>query len=249
MKSIQTVAIVLWTAIFIVVSFAVGQILASKGIFDVTSFVTGKVTPKNDVPKDSNEEVQQNDDVINKVGQETVRIGLNVAKNQFSTYYKDYINYIMANDDLYAKNSKVTISDKEASDYVFYAISRNIDKDKYVTKANEDKIILTEASINSFVDTMFEKSIEESYKKLASNGYDKAKKEYSIDKNSDKEEYAQEITDIQNVTSNQVIVTYNCKKIESKDSKEVIKDEKNINITLVYRGGRYIVTEVEKVEK
>lgn len=249
MKSIQTTAIVLWTFIFIAVSFVAGQILASKGVFDITAFVTGKVVQKDNSTDVKNDDTVINDDVINKIGQETVRVGLNVAKSQFTTYYKDYVNYIMANDDIYAKNNKVTITNKEASDYVFYALSRNVDVGKYTANMSGNKINISEANINAFIDTMFEKSIDEAYKKIASNGYSKTNKEYSIDKNTDIEEYSEKLTNIQNVTSNQIILTYNCKKIEKKDSKENVVDEKNINITIVYRGGRYIVTEVEKLEK
>lgn len=250
MKSIQTTAIVLWTFIFIAISFAAGQILASKGVFDITAFVTGKVVQKdNNTDVKNDDDALTNDDAINKIGQETVRVGLNVAKNQFTTYYKDYVNYIMANDDLYAKNNKVTITNKEASDYVFYALSRNVDNGKYTANMNGNKVNISEANINSFIDTMFEKSIDEAYKKIASNGYSKTNKEYSIDKNTDIEEYSEQLTNVQNVTSNQIILTYDCKKIENKDSKENVVDEKTVNITIVYRGGRYIVTEVEKLEK
>ena len=217
MKSIQTTAIVLWTFIFIAVSFVAGQILASKGVFDITAFVTGKVVQKDNSTDVKNDDTVINDDVINKIGQETVRVGLNVAKSQFTTYYKDYVNYIMANDDIYAKNNKVTITNKEASDYVFYALSRNVDVDKYTANMSGNKINISEANINAFIDTMFEKSIDEAYKKIASNGYSKTNKEYSIDKNTDIEEYSEKLTNIQNVTSNQIILTYNCKKIEKKD--------------------------------
>ncbi len=159
MKLIQTTAIILWGIIFIVAAFVVGQMLASKDIFDVTAFVMGKIPEKKEnVTEIENDGNVVNDDSINKIGQETVRVGLNVAKTHFASYYKEYVNYIMAENDIYSNNNKVTITDKEASDYVFYALSRNTDKDKYNASLSGDKVNISEANINSFIDNMFEKN-------------------------------------------------------------------------------------------
>lgn len=250
MKSIQMTAIILWGVIFIVAAFVVGQMLASKDIFDVTAFVMGKIPEKKEnVTEIENDGNVVNDDSINKIGQETVRVGLNVAKMHFASYYKEYVNYIMAENDIYYNNNKVAITDKEASDYVFYALSRNTDKDKYNASLNGDKINISEANINSFIDNMFEKTITDTYKKNNTSGYDKTAKTYSISKNTDIKEYSQELTNIENVTSNQVILSFNCKKVETTNKKETVTEEKTVKLTVVYRGGRYIVTEVEKVEK
>lgn len=249
MKTIQATAIILWGVIFVVAAFVVGQILASKDIFDVTAFVMGKIPEKEDNVSDvENVDNIANDDSINKIGQETARVGLNVAKDYFSTYYKEYVNYVMAENDIYSNNNKVTITDKEASDYVFYALARNIDNEKYTANVANGKVNISEANLNSFIDNMFEKSVTETYKKNNASGYDKTGKTYSITRENDIAEYVQELTNVENVTSNQVILIFSCKKVEKTDKKETVTEEKQIKLTAVYRGGRYIVTEVEKIK-
>lgn len=243
MKSIQTIAIVLWMIIFIVAAFFVGQFLASKDIFDITSFVMGeKKDPEADKaePKD---ELLANDVVTNKIGQETVRIGLNVASNYFSDYYNDYINYILGNSDKYSEDGKVVIDNTLASDYVFYAVSRNIDGEKYSSHESTERMDITEAELNSFVDKMFGKEIDDAYKKDGKYGYSKSTKTYSMEKIEDYDEFSQELEKIENITSNQIVLTFKCMQTysEKNNNKNVI----TINLTCVYKGGRYIVTEVQ----
>lgn len=239
MKSIQTTALVLWMAIFIAAAFFVGQFLASKEIFDITPIITGDRNEEETDKEDIGDDTLANDVVIDKIGQETVRIGLNIASDYFSLYYKDYINYIINNIDKYSGSEKVIINDTLASDYVFYAIPRNIDTDKYKSSESGDRISITEAEINSFADKMFGKDIDESFKKDGKYGYDKLSKKYSIDKNTDYSEWTQELSKIENITSNELVLTFSCKKNGDKNSNETIK------LTCLYKGGRYIVTEVE----
>ncbi len=240
MKSIQMTALLLWGIIFIVLAFIVGQILASKEIFDVTGIVTGE---------GNKEEVKENplgDDLesINKIGQETVRIGLNIAKDYFSDYYSEYVNYIMSNSDSYPVNVKVNINDTLASEYAFYAISNEIDEEKYLSYDNDDEVIVLESSINSFIDTMFEKEIDDAFKKDGKYGYDKISRKYTVDKNNTSNIYLQELDNIENVTANQMILTYTCRSVNTKDGEK--KAVNDVELTVVYKGGRYIVTEVEK---
>ena len=233
MKSIQMTALLLWGIIFIVAAFIVGQILASKEIFDITGIVTGE---------GNEEEIKENplgDDLesINKIGQETVRIGLNMAKDYFSDYYSSYINYVMSNSDSYPVNVKVNISDTLASEYA-------VDEEKYLSYDSEDEVIVLESSINSFIDIMFKKEIDDAFKKDGKYGYDKTTRKYTVEKNNTAKTYLQELDNIQNVTANQIILTYNCRSVNVKDGEK--KAVNDINLTVVYKGGRYIVTEVEK---
>lgn len=239
MKSIQTTALVLWMFIFIIGAFVLGQILISKDIFDITPIITGDRS-KEKSDEEINNEALESGISINKIGQETVRIGLNVALDYFSEYYREYINYIMKNIDKYSEKGIVTINDTLASDYAFYAVSRNIDVDKYKSNYANNIINISEAEINSLVDIMFGKNIDQSFKKDIKYGYDKASRKYSINKLSDHDEYSQELQRIENATSNKVVLTYGCKaKGSSTQNIEIIK------MTCVYKGGRYIVTEIQ----
>lgn len=242
MKSIQATALILWMLIFIAAAFILGQFLASKNIFDLTSIITGESGDKNNDNGIIDDELA-NDVVNNKIGKETVRVGLNVAKNYFEDYYKDYINYLMGNLEKYNGGEKVVINDVLASDYVFYAIANNIDKDKYFSNNQDNNIGITEAEVNSFIDKMFEKNIDAAYKKQGKYGYDKINKEYSVEKTSVHSEYSQEIEKIENITSNKVILEYSCFQIaDNKNNKPSIQNK--IQLTVEYTGGRYIVTEI-----
>lgn len=244
MKSIQMTALILWGAIFMIAAFILGQFLVSKDIFDITGLFTinGEDEGNESLGSENNlDDELASDIVINKIGQETIRIGLNVGKDYFSEYYKDYINYIMVDEKLYKQDQKVTITDELASDYVFYAVARGVDIDKYTSEESEDKISITEGNLNSFVDKMFAKSVAKEYKDDSSNGYDKVTKTYRIEKNDNLEESIQELTSIENITSNQIKLIFDCK-TESNQKNQ-------INMYVVYRGGRYILTDVEKLEK
>ena len=242
MKSIQATALILWMVIFIAASFILGQFLASKGILDVTSVITGQ-THDTKVENDETEDELANDVVITKVGQETVRIGLNVAYDYFSDYYKEYINYIMNNIDIYSESESIVINNTLASDYVFYAVSRKVDIFKYKSNEDNNVISISEAEMNSFVDKMFEKEIDESFKKQSKYGYDKTSKKYIMDKIDDSVEYLQELQNIENISANELVLTYKCSKLEG--SKELAKEMETIKLTCIYKGGRYIITEVK----
>ena len=245
MKSIQMTAIILWGVIFIAAAFVLGQFLIRENIFDITGIITGEGSKEKTGTQIDDE--LANDVVIDKIGQETVRVGLNVVENYFLEYYEEYVNYIMSNSDSYPINKKVSIDEALASDYVFYAVSNNIDVDKYISNIQNDKVIVTEAEINSFVDKMFEQEIDDTLKSDSKNGYDKVSKKYSVDKSNVHDKYVQELDKIENVTSNQIILTYDCKKVNSESSK--VEMQISINLTAIYKGGRYIVTDVEKIEK
>jgi len=241
-KSIQITALVLWVTIFIVAAFVLGQFLVSKDIFDVTYFITGQQKEKESTENKVEDELA-NDVMINKIGQETVRVGLNIAKEYFSNYYKGYLNYIMANNEKYKANEKTAITNTLASDYVFYAISKGTDLDKYKSNVMENEIIISESEINSFVDMMFGKEIDEAYKKDGKYGYDKLSKKYSMEKSNPSGEYSQELQKIENVTSNQIELTFSCKMINGKS--DTVKKEETIKLICIYKGGRYVVTEVQ----
>lgn len=233
MKSIQTIALLLWMIIFVVAAFILGQFLVSKDIFDITEIIIGQTSSE-----DRN--VTQTDDSsssTNKVGKETVRIGLNIANDYFEKYYKEYINYIISNSEIYHSGKKIFIGEDLASDYVFYAMARNIDTDKYTCELSGDKIVVTEAEANSFIDKMFAKEISEILMNDYKNGYDRTSRKYNIEKNNKHSEFIQELSNIQNVTSNELILAYICK---NGNEHNVVK------LTVVYKGGRYIVTEVLK---
>lgn len=244
MKSIQMTAIILWGIIFIAAAFVLGQFLVSKNVFDITSIITGEDN-KEETTTQIDDELA-NDIVINKVGQETVRVGLNMAKEYFSEYYEEYINYIMSNTDSYPTNQKVQVNDTLASEYVFYAVSASIDSDKYSSNEEDGKILITEAEVNSFADKMFEKEIDEAFKKDGKYSYNSANKNYSIEKISEHEEYVQELSKIENITSNQMVLTYECKNVSEKNSK--VELENTIKLTVTYKGGRYLVSDVEKIK-
>ena len=130
MKSFQVVALLLWGFIFIVAAFVLGQFLASNNIFDVSEIIAGK--KDNDEKIESEiEDILDSDIVIDKIGQETVRIGYNVAREHFGNYYEAYINYIIENATMYPENEKVEITETLATDYVFYSVSNNVDTQKY----------------------------------------------------------------------------------------------------------------------
>jgi len=243
MKTIQMTAIILWGIIFIAAAFVLGQFLVSKNIFDITSVITFE-EGEDETTTPVDEELA-NDVVINKVGQETVRIGLNIAEEYFSNYYKYYINYIISNNDSYPANQKIQVNDTLASEYVFYAITASIDSEKYSSNEESGKILIAEAEVNSFADKMFEKEIDEAFKKDGKYSYDNINKNYSIEKISDHEEYVQDLSKIENITSNQILLTYKCKKIDDKNSKAEL--EYTIKLTVLYKGGRYIVSDVEKI--
>ena len=57
-----------------------------------------------------------------------------------------------------------------------------------------------------------------------------------------------ELENIENITSNNVKLEFSCKEIVDNGYKKGIVGENQINIYLVYRGGRYIIMEVEKLE-
>ena len=252
MKSIQTIAIILWGIIFMVAAFILGQFLIKNDIFDVTTLFTisgDKEEGNTSVEGIESDDELKNDVIINKVGQETVRVGQNIAKDYFTNYYKEYVNYIMANADKYKVNKKISITDELASDYIFYALSRNLDSDKYTSQISDSKVSISEGNINSFIDKMFAKEISDSYKQDDRNGYDKSTKSYSIVKNEKENDYIHELNKIENITSNQIKLEFECKRILKEDKKTQVLDEKQINIYAVYRGGRYLVTEVEKLEK
>lgn len=238
MKSFQVVALLLWGFIFVVAAFVLGQFLASKDILDVSEIITGK-DEIGDKTETETDDILASDVVIDKVGQETVRVGYNVTKEYFEDYYKSYINYIMQNSDMYPASKKVEITETLATDYIFYAVSNNVDSEKYKILESEENINIRESEINSFVDKMFEKGIDQSYKKDGKYGYDNASKTYSMEKNSDYKEYNQEVKKIENVTSNKLVVTYSC-------SKE--NNENTIQLTAEYKGGRYIVTEAQVIK-
>lgn len=242
MKSIQTTALILWMVIFIAASFILGQFLVSKGILDITSVITGQ-RHNDGVKKEEAEDELANDVVINKVGQETVRIGLNVASGYFSEYYKDYINYILNNIDIYSESESIAINNMLASDYVFYAVSRKVDVFKYESNEDNNVISISEAEINSFIDKMFEKEIDESFKKQSKYGYDKTSKKYIMDKIDDSEEYFQELQKIENISANELVLTYSCSKPEG--SRELAKEIETIKLTCIYKGGRYIINEIQ----
>lgn len=246
MKSIQMTAILLWVGIFIIAAFIAGQILASKNIFDVTGFITGTKTGDEKEKEEKVEDELANDIVIDKIGQETVRIGLNVAKEYFSEYYKEYINYIISNTDSYPNDEKILINETLASDYVFYAILRKIDNNKYISNDYNDNIIIKESEVNSFIDKMFNKEIDETFKKDGKYGYDKVNKEYSMEKNDQHYRYVQELENIENITSNEIILTYTCRRTDDENSK--IQEQYTVKLTVIYKGGRYIVTEVQRQE-
>ncbi len=250
MKGIQATAIILWVVIFVIAAFVLGQFLVSKNIFDITSFIT--LNDKKEEDSDNEENIQdeiQNDVVINKVGQETVRIGQNVAKDYFSNYYREYINYVMQDSTIYKLGEKIAITNDIASDYVFYAFSKGLDTDKYISNINNNKLVITEANANSFIDKIFEQEISKTYKENSSNGYNKESKTYSIQIDNSKQDYVQELISMENITSNQMILKYDCKKVVEKNKNTEIQDQKEIDITIVYRGGRYIITEVQKLNK
>ena len=250
MRSIQATAIILWVIIFVIAAFILGQFLSSKGILDITAFITGNKNEeqtKEDKENTASDELQ-NDIIISKVGQETVRIGQNIAMDYFASYYKEYINYIMQNGELYEGKSKVAITNDLASDYVFFALANQVDQAKYVANSSGNTLTITEGNVNSFVDKMFAKTISEKYKTSAK-GYERKTKEYNIERSSENIDCMQELTLIENVTSNQMKLSFDCKKMEIEDKKQVIKEIKQINLYVVYRGGRYIVTDVEKLEK
>ena len=245
MRSIQATAIILWIVIFVIISFVLGQFLSSKGILDVTSFITGdsneKDTKDETISKQDNE--LESDIAINKIGQETVRIGKNVATDYFKTCYKEYVNYVLTSTE-YKEKEKTAITSELASDYVFYAVSNGLDNAKYVSENKEDVVVIAEGEINSFADKMFAQSISDKYKN--ENGYDKVKKEYTVQKKEDILSYSQELISVENITSNEVKLTFSCKELSEKDDKTEVKTQKQITIYAVYRGGRYIVTNVEK---
>jgi len=251
MKSIQTTAIILWGFIFMVAAFILGQFLISKDIFDVTGLFTINEDKENKDKenKESSGDELESDVLIDKVGQETVRIGLNIAENYFSEYYTEYVNYIMADSEKYMVNSKTNITNDLASDYAFYVLSNSIDDDKYVSEENEDKTLISEGNLNSFIDKMFAKEVSAEYKQDVNNGYDKKTKMYNITKNKNQVEYMQELTSIENITSNQIKLEFKCKEVVVEDKKTSSEDEIQVNIYIVYRGGRYILTDVEKIVK
>ena len=90
---------------------------------------------------------------------------------------------------------------------------------------------------------MFAKSIDQSYKKDGKYGYNNTSKTYSIEKNDSYKKYVQVLENIENVTSNELILTYSYKEIgdENKSDKE-----NNIQLKVTYKGGRYIVTEIQR---
>lgn len=237
MKSIQITAIILWVFIFVVAAFVLGQFLVSKDVFDITTIITGK-GDETDLKEDVIEDEFANEIVINKVGQETVRVGLNIVEGYFSDYYKEYINYIMANLDKYLSQESIVMTNTLASDYVFYAVSRNIDKDKYESLQEKNLEQISEAELNSFIDKMFGMQIDEAYKKDGKNGYDKLSKKYNIEKNTGHEEYKQELQEIKNITSNEICLTYKCAGLDQ-------KEQQIIKLICTYKGGRYIITEVQ----
>lgn len=239
MRSIQTTAIILWGVIFMMLAFALGQFLASAEIFDVTGIFSGDTA----IQDGGNSE--PNDDVINKIGQETVRIGQNVAIDYFSQYYKEYVNYIMSDKVNYKIDQKIAITDELASDYAFYAFINEVDVDKYDSKKKEGNITISEGNVNSFIDNMFAKKSVDEYKNNNSYGYDKKTKTYTIERTKIPEQYVQELVNIENITSNQVKLEFKIKGLINYDG----KTKTQVNIFAVYRGGRYIVTEVEKNEK
>lgn len=241
MKSIQTTALILWMAIFIAAAFFLGQFLASKNIFDTTSFILGENSDEKTDEIDIEDDMLGNEVVINKIGQETVRIGLNIASDYFSDNYYNYIDYIMNNIDKYSQSEKVTINDTLASDYIFYVASRNLDFfDHQRHMEDDDAVVISEAEINSAIDIMFGKNIDEAFKMESKYGYDKTTKKYTVEKDIGNRRYSVELQDIENITSNEVVLTYEGSKLEDEQD-----DTKTIKLRCVYKGGRYIVTEVQ----
>ena len=249
MKSIQITAVILWGIIFMAVAFILGQILVSKDVFDITGIFTVDKDKQNTLNNSGMINETEKDVITDKIGQETVRIGQNIAIDYFSEYYEAYIDYIMSDTDVYEVNEKITITDELASDYIFYAIAREVDDDKYKSEELDNKILISEGNVNSFIDKMFGKEISEKYKKSNANGYDKKTKQYNIQKIEEYDEYSQELLSIENITSNQVKLGFSCKKKTLKGNKYVSTETKQVNIYAVYRGGRYILTEIEKIEK
>lgn len=242
MKSFQVIAILLWGIIFIVAAFILGQFLASNDIFDISEIITGKKDSDDNIEPEK-DDILASDIVINKVGQETIRVGYNVAKEYFENYYEAYINYIMENTEIYPENQKMEITDTLATDYVFYAVSNKIDVEKYPIVSDNGSINIREAEINSFIDKMFAKDIDQTYKKDGKYGYNNVSKIYSIDKEYNYRKYIQSLENIENVTSNELILTYNCKEMSSYNKSN---KENKIQLKVTYKGGRYIVTEVQK---
>ena len=250
MKSIQMIALILWVAIFVVAAFVLGQFLVSKDIFDVTGILTINDTQENEQETGKDDIISIDDEeVINKIGQETVRIGQNVANEYFLNYYKEYVNYILLDTIKYPMNEKVTITDDLASDYVFYALSNKVDDEKYKYEENNNVITVSEADLNAFADKLFQKKIDETYKVRNEYGYDTNEKAYNIKVSNDKQEYIQELVAIKNITSNNIELQFECQNLEKDyNNKQSIK-KYQVNIDVVYKGGRYIVTDVQKIEK
>jgi len=241
-KSIQATALILWMVIFIVAAFVVGQFLASKDIFDISTVIFGneKEQEETNVTVD---DMYANEQTINKIGQETVRVGLNVVEEYFSKYYEGYINYLMQESDTYPLGENITIDNTLASDYVFYAVSSGINDNMYSSERNDGMVIITEAEINSFIEKYFRKEVEEAYKKQGKYGYDKLNKKYSLEESNISQEYIKELQEIENVNSNEIILTFRCKSNNKQKEQENI-----IKLNVLYKGGRYIVTTVQKMD-
>ncbi len=245
MKSIQMIALILWVAIFVAFAFVLGQFLVSKDIFDVTGIFTINNVEDNKQESSKDDVISiEDEEIINKIGQETVRIGQNVAFEYFSAYYKEYVNYILQDvTNKYPMNEKITITDVLASDYVFYSVSNRMDEE------NDTIITVLEADINAFADKMFQKKIDDTYKMKNEYGYDINKKEYNIKLSDDKQEFIQELLSIKNITSNKIELQFKCQSTEKDNNNNMSIKKYQVNIDIVYKGGRYIVTDVQKIEK
>ncbi len=227
MRAIKTTAILLWVFIFIVAAFIVGQYLSTKEIYSM--FKEKEIV--------NEQETEEKEQVIDKIGKETVRIGSKIAKDYFAEQYSDFVT-IIVEEDVFDKQGKKEINDEIATNYVMKAITMAMDEEKYklVAGSSGERVTILESEVNKFIDQMFEKNIFEEIKTSEKAGYNNVDKTYNIQTEKRTTEYNVELTNVVNITSNNVMLDF------------IVKDQnesQNVKIEIEYKGGRYTVLNYE----
>ncbi|MDD4376407.1 MAG: hypothetical protein PHR25_06515, partial [Clostridia bacterium] len=197
MRAIKTTAILLWVFIFIVAAFIVGQYLSTKEIYSMFK--------EKEIANEQEIETEKEEKVIDKIGEETIRIGSNIAKEYFTKQYSDFVTIVVA-EDVFEKQIKKDITEEIATNYVMKAIAVSMDEDKYnqVAGSSGERAIILESEVNKFIDQMFNKNVLEEIKTSEKAGYNSIDKTYGIERETQLTGYNVELASISNITSNKL---------------------------------------------
>lgn len=229
MRAIKTTAILLWVFIFIVAAFIVGQYLSTKEIYSMFK--------EKEIANEQEIETEKEEKVIDKIGEETIRIGSNIAKEYFTKQYSDFVTIVVA-EDVFEKQIKKDITEEIATNYVMKAIAVSMDEDKYnqVAGSSGERAIILESEVNKFIDQMFNKNVLEEIKTSEKAGYNSIDKTYGIERETQLTGYNVELASISNITSNKLKLDF------------IVKDKsknQNVKIEVEYKAGRYTILNYE----